>query len=678
MGVELAEVEPLGGLPHREAPGLSGGLPVRAGDRNRGGIPPVCQVGLRDVNRLAAVHCHDRLIQRRTAGLQGQHSDRGLSPVAELSRNNGPLLRPGLRAGRRRHRSDDGFVLDGDDSGPGNGRALGVLTGHGDGDALAVDCIHGDGIGAVPVGGEHGLPRLYGEPGLRHAEHRVYGAGKGIRLAHIGVRQGPKHDLGEIDYAVSHLHAVRHRVELERIDVLVGDVVHAVGLVGSGIVFQVLAVLAVKLGRPALQRKAAVVLRQRPVGILRSLLLVESVVAGAVGTEVAVMGRLETVIVSVLLYREDPSAIGRRSFSVRELSRGASNGGASCVVILPGQHALGGVVIQHHLIAGSRERAAGRRDVSRNLIERLRKKALLVSRDGSIGTPIALFRIPLQVHTACRIFNVIAVLRRCVRDLPSGIYIIERRTGVACSHRQFLAISGRKSIRAVRINAHRPHIGRRKAGERPLRHRHICAHVIVPVVGRGKRLAIGRVINDNLVAVGQRPFRGGVRLLRLVGDQIELMGKKALLVSRDGSIGTPIALFRIPLQVHTACRIFNVIAVLRRCVRDLPSGIYIIERRTGVACSHRQFLAISGRKSIRAVRINAHRPHIGRRKAGERPLRHRHICAHVIVPVVGRGKRLAIGRVVNHYPGTIGQRALRFRIGVGRGVRLTGAFVQLI
>ena len=360
VGVELAEVEPLGGLPHREAPGLSGGLPVRAGDRNRGGIPPVCQVGLRDVNRLAAVHCHDRLIQRRTAGLQGQHSDRGLSPVAELRRNNGPFLCPGLRAGRRRHRSDDGFVFDGDASSPGNGRALGVLTGHGDGDALAVDCVHGNGIGAVPVGGEYGLPRLHGEPGLRHAEHRVHGEGKGIRLAHIGVRQGPKHDLGEIDHAVGHLHAVRHRVELERIDVLVGDVVHAVGLVGSGIVFQVLAVLAVKLGRPALQRKAAIVLRQRPVGVLRSLLLVESVVAGAVGTEVAVMGRLETVVVSVLLYREDPSAIGRRSFSVRDLSRGAGDGGALRIVILPGQHALGGVVIQHHLIAGSRERAAGR------------------------------------------------------------------------------------------------------------------------------------------------------------------------------------------------------------------------------------------------------------------------------------------------------------------------------
>ena len=74
---------------------------------------------------------------------------------------------------------------------------------------------------------------------------------------------------------------------MEGIDIRVRDVVHAIGLVGPGIVLQELRVLPVELGRAALQGIAAVVGRQGPICVLGGLRLVKCVVARPVGAQVA-------------------------------------------------------------------------------------------------------------------------------------------------------------------------------------------------------------------------------------------------------------------------------------------------------------------------------------------------------------------------------------------------------
>ena len=355
VGVELAEVELILRLAHGEAPALARSLAVRARHGDGHAHAAVGHVLCRGVGHravlvdgldLRAVHRHD--------------DGRALARVGDFGGDHGLLLSAGLAAASRRHVGDDRLVLHGDCHRAGDGRALRIRAGHGDGQALAHDLGRGDDGGVRAV--FHGvfqrlLTELHGQRAL-HAEHRVHGEGERIILSGVGVGR-VEADGGQVHHAVGDGRAVRHGVEVEGIDGVIRDLagIHAVGLVRAAVVFQPLAIAAVFCGA-ALQIKAAhaaVAVRHGPVGVLGGLHAVEGVVARAVRAQVAVVCGLEAVILAVFLHGEHACAVGGHGLAVRDLCSGVVDGGAFRIIVLTGQNALGGRVVEHDLSAVSGE-----------------------------------------------------------------------------------------------------------------------------------------------------------------------------------------------------------------------------------------------------------------------------------------------------------------------------------
>ena len=99
--------------------------------------------------------------------------------------------------------------------------------------------------------------------------------------------------------------SIGNRIELEGVNVIISDIVHAVGFESVSIVLQILAVLAVKLSSTAFHGISITLNCQSPVGILGSILGVECIVAGTVGAQVTKFFIVEAVVVTVLLNGED-------------------------------------------------------------------------------------------------------------------------------------------------------------------------------------------------------------------------------------------------------------------------------------------------------------------------------------------------------------------------------------
>ena len=171
------------------------------------------------------------------------------------------------------------------------------------------------------------------------------------------------------------LHVLRHGIEEEGVDGVVRDFVHAVGLEGIGVVFQPLAVEAVKLRRAMLHLKAAHAAgagANEPVGILGldgiiKCLAVEGVVAGAVGAQVAVGLVFEAQILAVLLDLKHDRAVRRNVLVVHDFRRSLVDRRAFRADLL-GQNRLGVLVVDHDLVAGLGQLAGGGGSKARNII----------------------------------------------------------------------------------------------------------------------------------------------------------------------------------------------------------------------------------------------------------------------------------------------------------------------
>ena len=371
VGVELAEVKLISGLAHDKAPGLGGFLFIRANYRNGNRGTAVSHVfggSIRNQTGFGIVH------SRHFLAVDG-HGDGGiLSGVADFGGDDGFLVIAGLFAGSGGHFVNDGHIQHGHDRTAGNIHTLGIHTGNRDGQGFARHQFRGNGVGAVLVGGQLCLTNLDGQFTF-NTEHGIHVEGEGIIGMDERIGQGAEIHGGGIDDAVGDVNTIRYAVEEELINVIVRDIVHGVGLIGVGIVFQILAVFAVVLGGAAFHIVAATLtVGQLPVGIFALFLGIESVVAGSVGTQVAIGFIEEAVIVAVLFHREDHAAVAGNGLSVHDLGQGVFN---ALVVTLSGQDTLGGQIVNDNLIAFSRQVGIGGFLFVDNQINLLGKQSLV-------------------------------------------------------------------------------------------------------------------------------------------------------------------------------------------------------------------------------------------------------------------------------------------------------------
>ena len=383
VGVELAEVEAALGLTDGEAPSLFRRLFVGACDRHGHGDLAVCHVGSRGVGDLAAlIDCVDLF------AVDGHGHVGVLAGVRDLGGDLRALIVLRLGALCGGDVRDDRLVLDGDLDRAGEGRVFRILGADSHIERLAGDLLAGDddGVGAVRKRRDifftvHGDLRR-----TLHAERRVDREGQRIFCALKGVQRRAEHDLRVVDNALVELHTLRHGIEKEGVDGVVRDFVHAVGLEGIGVVFQPLAVAAVKLRRAMLHLIAAHAAgagAHEPVGVLSldgiiKCLAVEGVVAGAVGAQVAVSLVLEAQILAVLLDLKHDRAVCRDSLAVCDLRRSLVDRRAFRADLL-GQNRLGVLVVDHDLVASLGQLAGGGGGKARNIIRAAAVAELIIS-----------------------------------------------------------------------------------------------------------------------------------------------------------------------------------------------------------------------------------------------------------------------------------------------------------
>ena len=261
---------------------------------------------------------------------------------------------------------------------------------------------------------------------LLHAEDCVHGKAERVVRAGMGSGQRTEINGGLVDNAAGNvLSIVAARIELERVNVIVRDIVHAVGLVGTGIVLKVLAVLAVVLGGAAFHGVAGALHSQRPVRVVRRFTAVERVVAGTVGAQVAESIVFKTVVIAVLLNGEDQAAVCGSRLAINDLCAHAGNGGAVGIVVLQRQNALSREVVDYDLIASIGHAASLFLALTNQLVER--KAEIFFSqsiRTGAVSGELLVPRIILDVHVAIRAGNTVGryiigmVLRICLAQVP--------------------------------------------------------------------------------------------------------------------------------------------------------------------------------------------------------------------------------------------------------------------
>ena len=675
VGVQLAEVALEGRLADGEGPGLAGLLVISTLDRHSYRDLAVRHSGSRGVGDLAvrvgsidlfAVDSH------RYAGV--------LASVRDLRGDRRPLFGSGLRTLRRLHVGDHSLVENVYGAGRSGLVALDILERKGQGHrAAGLSCfrdirIKDRDMDAALAGGE-AVQNLYVRVALQLAE--IAGDVRSIGLLDtvldprivdfidcvdlefklvIAADIGREHGFGEgdgglHDEAAVHIHAVRHVIEEEGVDGVIRDLalIHAVGLERIGVVLQPLAIPIVELRRAALQliaAHAAGAFADEPVGVVSrnalfgEVLAVERVVAGAVGAEVAIGFALEAEVFAVLLDGEHNSAVRRNGLAVLG-ERGCSlvDCRAIRVIVLLRQNRLCVLVVDHELVAGLGQ-IAGRligAAVVHDQIELLGKQRLIA--DSAVAAPVVLLGVPLQIVAAHGILDVEAVFGLRSRDLPRGIHLVQRGAGIFLSHGELLALAGGERVGAVRVDTDRPDVGLGVAGQLAVCQRHIRALVIEAGVLGGQGLAVGRVEDHDRVAFGQAGHDAAL------ADAVERLRKQQFIA--DFVIAAPVALLGIPLQIIAAHGVLDVIAAGRCSLGNLPCGVHVVQRGAGILLSHGQLLAVLGGERVRTVRVDADRPDVSIRPAGQLAVCQRHIRSLIIEAGVFGGQSLHVSRVVD-------------------------------
>ena len=372
VGVQLAEVALEGRLADGEGPGLAGFLFIRTLDRHSHGDLAIRHIGSRGVGDLAV------RVDSIDLFAVDSHRDAGvLASVRDLRGDLRPLFSSGLCALRGRYVGDHGLVEHGDLGRLCKRHALIIFAGDSHDELLArhIRCGDGNGIAGLRLRVvQLFLTQLDGQ-GL-NAEYRVNGKVQRIGLSDICRKDRAKIDRRCIDDAVGHVHALRHGIEEEGVDGVIRDLalIHAVGLERIGVVLQPLAIPIVELRRAALQLIAAHAAgagADEPVGVVSrnalfgEVLAVERVVAGAVGTEIAIRIALEAEVFAVLLDGEHDSAVCRGGLAVRDGGCRLFNG---LRIVLRRQNRLCVLVVDHELVAGLGQIAGGRRRRVRNIV----------------------------------------------------------------------------------------------------------------------------------------------------------------------------------------------------------------------------------------------------------------------------------------------------------------------
>ncbi len=697
VGVQLAEVALEGRLADGEGPGLAGLLVIRTLDRHSYHDLAVRHIGSRGVGDLAV-----RVGRFDLRAVDSHYNAGGNTSVRDLRGDRRPLFGSGLRALRGRYVGNHGLVEDVDGVGRSGLVALDILERKGQGHLAAdLGCfrdirIKDRDMDAALAGGE-AVQNLYVRVALQLAE--IAGDVRSIGLLDavldprivdfidcvdlefklvIAADIGREHGFGEgdgglHDEAAVHIHAVRHGIEEEGVDCIVkiaGLAVHAVDLERVGVVLQPLAVAA-ELRRAALHLIAAHAAgagANEPVGVVSrnalfgEVLAVERVVAGAVGAEVAIRIALEAEVFAVLLDGEHDSAVRRNGLAVLgERGRSPVDCRAIRVIVLLRQNRLCVLVVDHKLVAGLGQIAGGLigAAVVHDQIELLGKQRLIA--DSAVAAPVVLLGVPLQIVAACGVLDIEAVFGLRSRDVPCGVHIVQRRAAVACAHGEFLALAGGERVGAVRVDTDRPDVGLGVAGQLAVCQRHIRALVIEAGVLGGQGLAVGRVEDHDRVAVGQAGHDAAL------ADAIERLRKQRL-VAADAAVAAPVALIGVPLQIIAAHGVLDVIAAGRCSLGNLPCGVHVVQRRAAVACAHGKLLAVLGGERVRTVRVDADRPDVSIRPAGQLAVCQRHIRSLIIEAGVFGGQSLHIGWVVDdELLAVLEQRAgrgLRIRIGI--------------
>ena len=486
VGVQLAEVALEGRLADGEGPGLAGFLFIRTLDRHSHRDLAVRHIGSRGVGDLAVrVDSIDLFTvdSHRYAGV--------LASVRDLRGDRRLFVLAGLRALRGRYVGDHRLVEDVDGVGRSGLVALDILERKGQGHrAAGLSCfrdirIKDRDMDAAFAGGE-AVQNLYVRVALQLAE--IAGDVRSVGLLDavldprivdfidcvdlefklvIAADIGREHGFGEgdgglHDEAAVHIHAVRHGIEEEGVDGVIRDLalIHAVGLERIGVVLQPLAIPIVELRRAALQLIAAHAAgagADEPVGVVSrnalfgEVLAVERVVAGAVGTEIAIGFALEAEVFAVLLDGEHDSAVRRGGLAVRDGGCRLFNG---LGIVLRRQNRLCVLVVDHELVAGLGQIAGGL--VSRcrvDPVERELARILLTC------NRVVLIGFKLVKPTVCRIRAGIAGQRN---SIITGTHKFEGL--IFCAERPRPAIITRLNAIAVstgRCNGHAVFISQR-------------------------------------------------------------------------------------------------------------------------------------------------------------------------------------------------------------------------
>ena len=667
VGVQLAEVALEGRLADGEGPGLAGFLFIRTLDRHSHRDLAVRHSGSWGVGDLAV--CVDSIDlftvdSHRYAGV--------LASVRDLRGDRRLFVLAGLRALRGRYVGDHRLVEDVDGVGRSGLVALDILEREGQGHRAAVfsglcNLRIPDGDMCCALAGRkvaedfHVCAARYAvnqialfiantvlDPRIVDRIDRVDLEVKLVIAADIGREHGfGEGDGGLHDEAAVHIHAVRHGIEEEGVDGVIRDLalIHAVGLERIGVVLQPLAIPIVELRRAALHLIAAHAAgagADEPVGIVSrnalfgEVLAVERVVAGAVGAEVAIGFALEAEVFAILLDGEHDSAVRWGGLAVRDGGCRLFNG---LRIVLRRQNRLCVLVVDHELVAGLGQ-IAGRligAAVVHDQIELLGKQRLIA--DSAVAAPVVLLGVPLQIVAAHGILDVEAVFGLRSRDLPRGIHLVQRGAGIFLSHGELLALAGGERVGAVRVDTDRPDVGLGVAGQLAVCQRHIRALVIEAGVLGGQGLAVGRVEDHDRVAFGQAGHDAAL------ADAVERLRKQQFIA--DFVIAAPVALLGIPLQIIAAHGVLDVIAAGRCSLGNLPCGVHVVQRGAGILLSHGQLLAVLGGERVRTVRVDADRPDVSIRPAGQLAVCQRHIRSLIIEAGVFGGQSLHVSRVVD-------------------------------
>ena len=453
MAVQLTEVALILCLADNEVPVERCGLTIGALHGDLHIDTAVCHVLIGGIAYLAV--CDSRL----DGGAVHGHLDRGINACVYDGRTDGRALFAACLRTSLGHRVNDGrVVLDLDLDCAVDGDVLVVRTLDGDSELIAGDksVRDADGVGAVLVLGNAKWgavtqPCFYV---TTDAEGGVYGEIQLVVLTDICREHCAKVEGGRIHDAV-HDGAAHRRVEVKRIDGVVGDIVHGVHLEAVIVVLQPLAVLVVELCRAAFHLKAADTAgagANQPIGVFACGLSIEGVVAGAVCAQVAVGLVVETVVVAVFLNGEHDCTVCAGGLAVLNGGGCLEYRRAFGVAVLSGEDRCGVGVIDNNFAAGLGETAGGL--VGAAYRDKLQSVETIVgffiSKGGELLEAPGAVDKPLNIiGGAVGVNEVEAAVGLGFFHLPGVIDLVQGQTIVVCVHGQLLAVGSGDGVDAI-------------------------------------------------------------------------------------------------------------------------------------------------------------------------------------------------------------------------------------